>query len=252
MTTIDERIEAQLRLGHPEADGYAPPAFGAVLGRPAIVVGRPIRGWAGPLAVAAAVVVVVAGFAWVNASRSTPAPGVAASASAATPSGPAGTASPSMTPSDSAGRTATMDPIATIRAALTASGVAIADGGETTTSAPYFSCGVNIPMRTFVFNRAAQAKTPGYSGAAPDPPFEPSPLPPITAFVFASGSERASYQGHIGGGGDQFLGKGCTAIIDFVAQPHWVGGGPYLLLVVTNDNTLAAKVAAAARLLGAP
>ena len=132
------------------------------------------------------------------------------------------------------------DPLVEVGAALRASGVTIVAALETTASDATFSC---LPgsMRTFAFDLEA-----------PHPTFRPGEKPPIKALAFVSSADRQAAQRQISGDGTQINGPRCGALIDWVAPPHWAGGGRYLLLVVSVDGTLAAQVAAAAARLGSP
>lgn len=132
------------------------------------------------------------------------------------------------------------DPLVDVRAALVASGVTVVDPHETTSTDPTFAC-LSKSMRTFAFDQEAPHAT-----------FQPGEKPPINALAFPSTVERQAAQSRIGSDGSQINGPGCGASIDWVATPHWVGGGRYLLLVVSNDANLAAEVAAAAARLGPP
>jgi hypothetical protein len=87
---------------------------------------------------------------------------------------------------------------------------------------------------------------------APHATFRPGEKPPIDALTFASTAERQAAQHQISSDGTQIAGGHCAAMIDWVATPHWTGGGRYLLLVVSGDSGLIAQVAAAAARLGAP
>jgi hypothetical protein len=87
---------------------------------------------------------------------------------------------------------------------------------------------------------------------APHASFRPGERPPILALTFGSTAERQVAQHEVSSDGTQIGGGHCAAMIDWVATPHWTGGGRYLLLVVSGDTGLVAQVAAAADRLGAP
>ena len=237
MTTSDEWLEAQLRRGHPEADGYSPPPFAAVLSRSEMGGRRFGRAWLGSLAAAAVVAAIVIGIAYVSAPPRVEGPGGFASPRPAF-SPPSAV---SITPATATPTSAAADPIAEVQAALLTSGITVVDAQETTSGTTYLSCGRDLPMRTFTFNEEPPHAT-----------FRPGEKPPIEALLFASPIERRAYESQISSDGTQLRGAHCSAIIDWVAPPHWIGGGRYLLLVVTTDETLAAKVAAAAARLGPP
>ncbi len=149
-----------------------------------------------------------------------------------------GIGAPSQIPPSSAPTPA--DPLAEVRAALLASGVSVVGAHEMTASDPTFSC-LSNSRRTFAFDEEA-----------PHPTFRPGEKPPIDAIVFTSIAERQAAQRQISVDGTQITGPRCGAMIDWAAPPHWAGGGPYLLLVVSADSNLAAQVAAAAARLGSP
>jgi len=132
------------------------------------------------------------------------------------------------------------DPLVEVAAALRASGITIVGALETTATDATFSC-LSTSRRTFAFNQEA-----------PHPTFRPGEKPPIDAVAFGSPAERQGAQHQISSDGTQISGPHCGAMIDWVATPHWAGGGRYLLLVVSADSGLAAQVAAAAARLGSP
>ena len=168
--------------------------------------------------------------------------GCAASSAASEPPSPAASTANATAPATATPTTTgASDPVAEVQAPLLASGITVVDAQETTSSTAYFSCGPGLPLRTFAFYEEAPHAT-----------FRPGEKPQIDALVFASPADRRAYQRQISSDGTTLKGPHCSAIIDWVATPHWVGGGRYLLLVVSNDATLATQVAAAAGRLGSP
>ena len=141
------------------------------------------------------------------------------------------TPSPTPTASDSA---------SDVQAALIESGLTVASIAENP-AVLFQSCGPGQPLRMLAFYQEP-----------PHASLEPGEKPPIDELVFASTAERRAYEARISGDGTQLSGPNCSAIIDSTTTPHWSGGGPYLLLVVSDDPTVAASVAEAAGRLGSP
>jgi hypothetical protein len=90
MTLTDDQLVTQLRLGHPDTDGYTPPSFAAVLAAKPAPQPRSLRSWFAPLAAAAVIVVAVAGVALIGrGERSTTAGGFVPASPLAVTSAPA-------------------------------------------------------------------------------------------------------------------------------------------------------------------
>lgn len=131
------------------------------------------------------------------------------------------------------------DPLTEVRAALSAAGLSIVSAEEQASSgSATFGC---LPQHFRYY---------GFDQEAPHPTFHPGEKPSVQVLAFDSVGSRQAAQDLIDPSG---VAAGiCAAMIDWVATPHFAGGGRYLLLVVTNDNALAATVGAAAARLGPP
>ena len=225
----EERMEQELQRGHPEADGYAPPTFAAILARKERVRSQPARVWFGPLVAVAVIVLGVVGVANVVSPRLTPGAGSSVAASAASER-------PSPTTSVS-----TTDPIAEVQAALLASGITVVDAHETTSIKPdLFSC-LSGSLQTFAFDQNSPHDT-----------FQPGEKPRIDVVAFSSATDRQAAQRQISNDGRELNASHCGGLIEWVATPHWVGGGRYLLLVVSDDTAVVRQLTAAASRLGSP
>jgi hypothetical protein len=133
------------------------------------------------------------------------------------------------------------DPTGAVESALAASGLNVVSASDVSAREANQSCGPTQPVRVLSIGYG----TPPGSSAA-------SVQPTIQVLIFGSTEERRTYQERISGDGTTVNGSTCTDITDYALPPHWSGGGNDLLLVVTDDPTVMARVAAATARLGPP
>jgi hypothetical protein len=150
----------------------------------------------------------------------------------ASPAPSAATSRPASTPVAS-------NPAAAVESALAASGLTVVSVSDVTSREANQSCGPTQPVRVLSIGYGTSETSAGSSEQ-----------PTVEVLVFGSVAERRAYQERISGDGTTLNGSTCTQVTDYAFPPHWSGGGNDLLLVVTEDPTVIARVASATALLG--